>query len=760
MRRIHKIRVALFLAIVISLNFLIWNQGTDLQYSNLRTYPENINKRIRPTTFTSSQFDTRLEENLSKEDVKEVAIITPEDFNIIELPSAIPDYQPFDARFTLGLLLHYLDQSNIDELPGFNWADFTSMEPLEKYLFSVKSSCSDFDIRTKNKTRDEKEQRWDPKRYCINDADIPSLIETSKNEELVKNLKYIQEQKYSTGFHMFTNCGRQSFEFRPIVAKSYLYDFMQSPLSLVLLFPESKTFQIDINQDKKLKLAEYVDVVEESINVRDQLRKFMNTLPMKENHIPYNIELSHEDFIDKSPQIIESLENSEEPLSKRDQLYLERLKFSSAVVGNPYKTFGEAKIIQSQKGSNVGGHYDWRFFNGNTKGTFKNDMSIHALIKAFFKLASVYNIRCWIVHGSLLSWYWDGLKFPWDADADITMPIDDLHKLTRQFNRSLIVDFGNDIDSQIRYGRYFLDSTVFISRRTKENGKNNIDGRFIDIDTGVYIDITGLALTETKAPERDDYLLKATKYERDSERNIPNKSITEYDVNSFLQTYNCKNNQFFSLKEVSPLRLSLFEGEYMYIPNRVTKVLTNKFSPKSLINKEYMGYTYIPILRLWLKTDMLFDFLAANTRKTKKQIKDKMKVPELNEEQCLELLKSNKDILVQYLRTRRVTEYHDNEIRKILQDESTESLNFEEGILIDNRAELRADQFTWNALNESNSYDKVWERVNNLISKYEENGKQVVEVTFGPDVIPVEKEETKNENSKDESPKKKTGKKK
>ncbi|KAG7665486.1 uncharacterized protein J8A68_000888 [[Candida] subhashii] len=738
MKRNRKIRLALFLAIVISLNFLIWNQDTYLQYSNLITYPEDTTITIRPTTFTS-EFDTRLEKTLSKEDVKGVAIITPEDFNTIELPSATRDYQPFDARFTLGALLHYLDQSDIEELPGFHWADFTSMEPLEKYLFSVKMSCSDFDIRTKNQARNAKEGRMDPKSYCVDDADIPNLIETSKNEELVKNLKYIQAQKYSTGFHMFKDCLRQSFEFRPIIGRSYLYDFMPPPQSLVLLFPEFKAFQIDINKDNKLKLVQYSALSERIINVREILSKFMKTLPMQANPASQRIELSHEDFIDKSPEIIEILQNSEEPLSQRDQSYLNGLKFSKEIK-IPYKHFSEARVISTQRDFSLGAHYDWRFFNGDVKGTDKNDVTLHALVKVLFKLANAYNLRCWIVHGSLLSWYWNGLRFPWDNDIDISMPIDDLHRLTRQFNQSLIVDFGNDIDSQIRYGRFFLDSTAFISRRTRENGNNNIDARLIDIDTGMYIDITGLALTDTKAPERDDYLLKATKYERDSERNIPNKSITEYDVNSFLQTYNCKNNHFFSLKEVSPLRLSLFDGEYMYVPNQVTKVLMSDFSPISLVNKKFQGYTYIPILRLWLKTHILDDFLFENAKKTNKQIKQRMRVIELNEEQCLELLKSNRDILVQYLRTKRVTEYHDNEIRKIIQGESSASLNFEDGTLIDNRAELRPDLFTWNSLNEANSYGKDWERVNNLIKEYEENGKQVVEVTLGRDVIPLEKE--------------------
>ncbi|KAG7665485.1 uncharacterized protein J8A68_000887 [[Candida] subhashii] len=743
-RRSRIVLLASLLATTIWLGYLLWNS-----HSQPIENPENFTRRIRPVAFAPNQFDTKAEEIRRLKDVRGVEIRTLEGFNNIELPSTFPDYQPFDARFTFAILLHYLEKYEHDELPGFHWADFTSMEPLEKYLFSVKMSCSDFDIRTHNASRDTKEDRRNPNRYCIDDTNIPKLLETSKDEELVKSLKYIQQQKYSTGFHMFTNCGRQSFEFRSIIGRSYLYEFMPPPQSLILLFPEFKAFQIDINQDKKLKLIQYADVIERSINVKDQLTKFMKTLPIKANPIPYSIELNHEEFIDKSPEIMQTLNDSEEPLSERDQAYLEGLKYSSAIKW-PSKYFSEALILKSQRGFSAGSHYDWRFYNGNVVNSPKNDMSIHGLLKAMFKLANAYDIKCWIAHGSLLSWYWDGMKFPWDSDVDITMPIDELHKLARLFNQSLIVDFGNDIDSQIRYGRYFFDSSTFISRRTMENGRNVIDARLIDIDTGIYIDITGLAITTAKAPERYDFLLKSTKYERDSERNLKDKSVAENDTNTFLQAYNCKNHQFFRLKELSPLMLSLFDGEFTYVPNQISRILMNKFSPKSIINTQYKDYTYVPILRLWLKTEVLYDFLAATTKRTKKAMKDKKVVPELNEEQCLELLKRKKDILVEYLRTRRLTAFHDEEVRMILQDESTESLNYEDGTLIDNTAVFRPDMFT--STNRI-TYDKAWKRVNKLLKEYEKKGKKAVKVILGPDVIPGAKANGNEKNTKPGSPK-------
>ena len=72
----------------------------------------------------------------------------------------------------------------------------------------------------------------------------------------------------------------------------------------------------------------------------------------------------------------------------------------------------------------------------------------------------------------------------------------DLHKLSLQFNQTIVVE-----DPEDGFGRYFLDIGSFITLREKGNGNNNIDARFIDIDTGLYIDITALALSNSETPK-------------------------------------------------------------------------------------------------------------------------------------------------------------------------------------------------------------------------------------------------------------------
>merc|ERR1712227_18590 len=168
------------------------------------------------------------------------------------------------------------------------------------------------------------------------------------------------------------------------------------------------------------------------------------------------------------------------------QSYKQSLEYSLAET-NPPKYFKEAKILKKEANWAHGGHYDWRFFAGLINFTDRQPPVLHGLLQAYLKFANANNITTWVAHGSLLSWYWNGVAFPWDNDIDVQMPIQDLHRLSREFNQSMIVDLGGESDQEVRYGRYFLDCGTFISHRTAGKGNNNIDARFIDVDTGFYI---------------------------------------------------------------------------------------------------------------------------------------------------------------------------------------------------------------------------------------------------------------------------------
>ncbi|KAI3405783.2 hypothetical protein KGF56_001390 [Candida oxycetoniae] len=637
--------------------------------------------------------------------------------NIINIPQReeIPDFHQYDPNFTFGLLLKYINENSFTdlEIPVFHWSDYCDMSVLNEYFYKLeKDKCKQFTVIKKDKKKDDS---LDPKAYCINDFELDSILSTpqsrpqnhdpffiSRVQSLNDSLQFKQDQ-LSTGFHIFGFSGRNTKKLRPIIAKSYLYDFMKSPLSLTLLLPENKSMQINVNQQERKKLHNSVLFQSGQINVREEIEKLSRKLEPDFITLPNEKHLDQTQFSDSTVEKISQLEKIKNKLNQTDLNYLNSLK-ASITCENPPKYFREANIVKSEPNFFVGGHYDWRFINDIINGSEQHVLSINGLVTAFLKFTNQYGLSAWVAHGSLLSWYWNGMQFPWDGDVDVQMPIEDLHKLSRLFNQTIVVDFGNDLDQEIRFGRYFLDSSTFISHRVRGNGRNNIDARFIDMNTGFYVDITGLALSDTKAPIRYDHLVKGTRWDRDRNKKLE-KKMSEFERNTFLQVYNCRNFHFARFDELNPLRLSLVEGEYGYIPSKFEDMVRIEYKEKSLTDTSYKRHIFIPKLRLWVLKDPMADFIFKGNVSEKKKYAQKQIPLEVNltDEEYYEFLFKEKPIMKEFLITQNVTNLHQEELYRIFQQAKPSSffVDNELGTNLNKRRNLRHDFFT-NYVKESN----------------------------------------------------------
>ncbi|RLV95756.1 Protein MNN4 [Spathaspora sp. JA1] len=648
---------------------------------------------------------------------KNVIIDNDESFNILNVPEKIPEIQPHDPRFTFGVLLHYLNNpvdensSPVTTIPTFHWADYVDMSPINDHFLSAeKKNCKWLDQTRADAGYNAKNYIFKPTSYCIEDKDIPKLIQKSTDPIFIENLKQIQNSRFSTGLHVFTIVGRTKSKLRPFVSKSYLHDFMPVPHRMVMLFPESKSLILDISRESptnRQKLSHALEIHSGQVNIKQEILNIMDKLPPAESTFPAEKQLSHNQFIDKTTEKISELEQSSS-LSFSDQQYLNGLKYSLAQK-NPGKHFSEGYILKSTPGFSQGAHYDWRFMNEPINKTPKLAMSIHSLLHGWLKFTNTYNLNTWVAHGSLLGWYWNGMQFPWDGDVDVQMPIADLHKLAQSFNQSVVVDFGNDLDTGIRYGRYFIDVTSSISQRAKGNGKNNIDARFIDMDTGLYVDITGLAISETLAPERYNPGLKNSKFGRDK------KGVTEMERNNHLQVYNCRNKHFSKLDELSPLKLTLVEGEFSYVPEQFTTILVDEYQTKSLSVRDYRSMAFISNLRTWVDRNTVLDLVSHQDSDRRKRLAKVKVTPDLHIPDSLQLLLDNEDVLTEYLTIRGLTEIHTHELNAILSGVSPSSLFFDENnSLLDLRSTVRDDLFTWISKDKKYDYN---EEIKNFIEK-------------------------------------------
>ncbi|OBA24195.1 hypothetical protein METBIDRAFT_34958 [Metschnikowia bicuspidata var. bicuspidata NRRL YB-4993] len=590
--------------------------------------------------------------------------------------SARPVTMPFDPRFTLAVYYSYLSRHpeilEKGEMP-FHWSDWVDMTPLNKHFFSLnkdKFSCSNFDMRQYHEAKwpDKEDERrkevFDPETFCRKAGDVESN---------------------GLGFVIDKYCGRTTDELVILLGKAYLHTLAPNPSSVIFLTKEG-SYSVPLARDPSRMLenkmvAEYMHANDMSmeINTLKEFRQLQAAVPPLVSDVfrEYEVHLKHEDFVYEPSQVLKELEEkrSSGTIDSQELSYLESVEYSVEMKDNPSKYFREARIFDTK----LGDHYDWRFFRGFKLGSQEQANTLHRLVRTWLSFTRKQGITTWMAHGSLLSWYWNGVAFPWDNDIDVQMPVMSLHKLSLKFNQSLIVEDGED-----GFGRYFLDSGTFITTRNRNNGNNNIDARFIDVDSGLYIDITGLAVSSDPSPERyHDTLPKD--YQKDDHPSA--------EVNNLLQVYNCRNKHFLSLTELSPLVKTFVEGEVAYVPKRYSDILTIEYTGMGMIQNFFLGHLFIPRLKLWIHQDLLrfftrhkeewkafylapadshevLDIPKTSGKLTNNEIKILLG---LKDEDFLDLLLAD-DLLITYILTRDMTSMHETEITRLLFGKTTQDI--------------------------------------------------------------------------------------
>lgn len=343
-------------------------------------------------------------------------------------------------------------------------------------------------------------------------------------------------------------------------------------------------------------------------------------------------------------------------LTRNEQLYYQLLKYANRF--NPKKEltyFRMARLIFDKNDplKDAGWHYEWRFFNGALR--YKKDnwnpdellirekILLDRILRNWFRFANEKGIISWIAHGPLLSWYWDGLLFPFDEDIDIQMPAEELTRFSKLYNQTLVIE-----DITEGFGKFLIDCSTFIHHRSKTENENHIDARFIDIDTGLYIDITGLGISEDPAPDKYQEMIALAEAE-----------------GSPRPVYNCRNAHFYSYDELLPLRFTMMGGVPLYVPNKIAELLKDEYS-LGMTSYSYNGFYFVDAISLWihqLKLVHLFDEKDYLDEEGKiDPEKFTLLIQQINDAQVLKLLESDKDILLEYYLTKDVTELHKKEL--------------------------------------------------------------------------------------------------
>lgn len=553
-----------------------------------------------------------------------------------------PPIQPFDPRVTIAIYL-LKAQDNPDEAVKFHWLDWVDISNLNSLILTPsKPSCDElFNIKG-----DEE---------LIKDS--PFVLNTEQ---------YCQPHDSPIGFKITQASMQQTIENNAIIASSYLYSSLENPLKIVVL-SKNGDYHIEVDPEPRGLLENgYPELVSEKFHIDkkiDVLESY-NSFIDRKTHIKKFDEMSLNSFMFDAQEKINVL-SSNDNLSANQKNYLKSLEYSLSLT-QPPKYFNEPKLLHSIKERLQGDHYDWRFFGGLTKDSFDHRISLVKLVQNFLAFCNNEGIVAWIAHGTLLSWYWSGEIFPWDFDLDFQLPIGELNKLAENFNRLVIIEDTNE-----GMGRYYLDITSSITYRIRGNGQNNIDGRFIDIDTGLYIDLTGLAITDQVPPKR---LVESEEF---------NGQDIQLQQNERLGIANCRNRHFLAVDEILPLKKYRFHDLFVLIPSKAWEIINDEYDIQSLLDKNHRDWIFLKNLRIWAFTQDILDYIydkdawmnikqpqevneSEPSRLDKRRVGhlEKFVINLLTKQDHLNLM-SDRQLLQQYLLTNKYTRIHMYELNGI-----------------------------------------------------------------------------------------------
>ncbi|EAW08345.1 putative mannosylphosphorylation protein (Mnn4) [Aspergillus clavatus NRRL 1] len=214
-------------------------------------------------------------------------------------------------------------------------------------------------------------------------------------------------------------------------------------------------------------------------------------------------------------------------------------------------------------------HYDGRFA---TEPLPDGETIPHlvALIQTYLQMMADLGAETWIMHGTLLAWWWNQKIFPWDNDLDVQITEPTIHFLAKYYN---MTDHHFDLPG-VEGGRtYLLEINPQFVVRTSEDEDNVIDARWIDKSSGLFIDIT--------AVRKDDEA---------REKGQPGALM-------------CKDLHRFDESEIFPLRNSYFENVPVKIPYKYSELLQEEYSAKALTTVDFQGYHFNEETKIWEPTE-------------------------------------------------------------------------------------------------------------------------------------------------------------
>ncbi|EGW35805.1 uncharacterized protein SPAPADRAFT_147474 [Spathaspora passalidarum NRRL Y-27907] len=621
----------------------------------------NYNSALLQTSFTETETSQKLKSLLSKFKSPTVTSEITISSDYFETDQIVQDPRVIFS-LTLNWLYHQIkvDPENVS-FP-FNWADWVDLTYLNHQLSKPQNKrikCQDL-IQHLQIRRDEHKRsaRKNPMFFgCKNTHELTKL----EIEEMgLANLDKLP------GFFQFEATEIRSSEFiRVLQGKTYILGRMPPPVQVMFLNDDGDDllFQVDKKMKGKELLQLYItnnklndieEITLDTVTEFKQLRDLLGVNSTQNHYIPEKIvqmdpSWFHYNAYNVSTEI--KTLNSQDQLTPIEQRYLNSLIASKRTSGTTSQReptyFKIATLTRTPKNQDSGWHYDWRFINGKWRDRYRHSIILERLLRNWFKFCQKYGIISWINYGSLLGWYRNGAIYPFDLDIDIQMSIYHMTILGKKFNQTLVVE-----DLREGTGKYLIDVGTFIHNRYITKNANHIDARFLDVDSGLYIDLTALAIS--KESSKID-----PKFFKDICDDPAEGPVLDNDDDK--EIYNDRNNWMYKFSHLSPLRLTMFEGIPCYVPKQIVKRMKFQYPCGTLNNFEFDHWYYVEQAGTWIHEKELLPVLdTGKAMKDRKLNKNNVKkqLDNLTDVQLYLLLCNDQATLANYQLAQRYFGFH------------------------------------------------------------------------------------------------------
>nr|POE62962.1 protein mnn4 [Quercus suber] len=175
-------------------------------------------------------------------------------------------------------------------------------------------------------------------------------------------------------------------------------------------------------------------------------------------------------------------------------------------------------------------------------------------------------VETFIMHGTLLGWWWNRKIMPWDTDVDVVVTETSLHHMAAYYNMTVHHYKPHGLESD---RSYLLEVNINYSN-SSQDPDNHVDARWIDTDTGLFIDITTI------------------RHDKPAEGQGPNGMLM------------IKDNHHYVYDDIFPLRDSIFEGCIVKIPFAYPEILAEEYGEEALSWAFFNRHRFDRDMELWV----------------------------------------------------------------------------------------------------------------------------------------------------------------